>query len=236
MTLLKVTRWRFPTSMSKLIGLLGLIISFSLFAEPPSQSLYLDGDNSKWAVILLHGRGHHPDWLVVGPLRKSIHTRLGFHTLSLQLPNDLDHWTEYADVFPAVYQQINQAVAYLLKHKQVQHIYLLGHSMGARMSSAYLANQPDHPIKGLIIVGCRNNGGHPLSCSDSLMDVDIPVLDIWGDESDKDVYAGEERKALQRQGYTQISVQGADHRFDGEEGLLAGSIINWLKQQQAVED
>jgi hypothetical protein len=53
-----------------------------VYAEMPKGE-YLEGKDSKVAVILAHGQGMDPDSNVVGPLRKSINKEFGFHTLSL---------------------------------------------------------------------------------------------------------------------------------------------------------
>jgi len=71
-------------------GLVIFVTMFSLpvFADAPTDSAYLDGGTSKIGLILCHGRGAYPTWKVVDPLRKKINERLGYHTLSLQMPND----------------------------------------------------------------------------------------------------------------------------------------------------
>ena len=51
-----------------------------------SSNAYMDGNNAKVGVILCHGRVKNPTWYVVDPLRKGIHKRLGYKTISIQLP------------------------------------------------------------------------------------------------------------------------------------------------------
>ena len=48
---------------------------------------------------------------------------------------------------------------YEMKKKKVERIYLMGHSMGSRMTTSYLATNPTAPIAGFIGVGIRNGGG-----------------------------------------------------------------------------
>ena len=62
------------------------MISFSAAAQMPKGE-YLEGKGSKVAVILAHGRGGSPDGNVVGSLRRAVHKALGFHTLSLAMPD-----------------------------------------------------------------------------------------------------------------------------------------------------
>jgi predicted alpha/beta-hydrolase family hydrolase len=110
-------------------------------------------------------------------------------------------------------------------------IFLMGHSMGSRLASSFIFKNPDQPVAGLIIAGCRNNGGYPLSCYDNLQDVAIPVLDIWGGDNEKDADAASEREDFLSDKYTQVEVAGANHKFDGYEDEFVLATVNWLKAQ-----
>ena len=167
-----------------LLFLITLLFSISVYAEKPANSLYLQGSKDS-ALILCHGRGHSPDWKVVGPLRHNINKKMNWHTLSLQMPAEDKNWKEYGEDFPDAYQTIHAAIKFLKEEKKVKNIYLMGHSMGSRMASAFMAENVNAPIKGLIIAGCRNNGDYPLSCSETIKEVKIKVLDIWGGANGK---------------------------------------------------
>lgn len=89
-----------------------LIVLTALFASTAMaqmpQGEYLDGKNAKVAVVLAHGQGLDADSHVVGPLRKAIHSELGYHTLSLQMPTlagnrSPDTFQQYASTFPNAY-------------------------------------------------------------------------------------------------------------------------------------
>lgn len=214
---------------SKFILLSGMLFSLNSFAAPPEDSAYLDGGKSEYALILAHGRGHEPTWLVVNPLREDIHEKLGYHTLSLQMPADDKNWREYADDFPEAYKIFDEAVKFLKTEKQVKKIYLIGHSMGSRMAAAYVANKNNPAINGLVIIGCRNNGGDPLDCAENVSSIKIPVLDLWGNGSRKDERAGEERESFKSATYSQVVIDGATHKFEGYEDELVDAVIKWLK-------
>jgi len=215
-------------------GILAMMLMSCLLVScanmPGRSDLYLPG-NKPVALILAHGRGKYPDWLVVNPLRHAVQKQLGFHSLSLQLPNGDIGWREYADEFPDAYQRIEQGVA-RLQQLGVRKIYLMGHSMGARMASAFIANHPNSPIDGLIVAGCRNNGGAPLDCKLNLQTISIPVLDIWGTSSVADVKAGAERNELRSDNYQQVAIEGADHVFDGKEDEMLKAMLQWLGSRQ----
>ncbi len=202
--------------------------SFAL-ADKPTDSVYLEGD-ANTALILAHGKGKHPTWLVVNPLRKGVNEQLGYHTLSLQMPTGHAFWQDYAGDFPDAYAAIDNAIQFLRNEKGVKKIFLMGHSMGSRMVSAYVSQQSQHSLSGLIVAGCRNNGGEPLSCEASLIEIDIPVLDIWGGRSGKDTNAAYERQSLLSNHYLQIEIAEANHRFEDYEAELVSATIDWLQK------
>jgi len=213
------------------LSIASIFISTTSIADKPEDSVYLDGGANKKAIILAHGRGKHPTWKVVNPLRKGVHEKLGFHTLSLQLPNDDKKWKKYADDFPEAYKTIIDCIRVLKEEKGVTTVYLMGHSMGSRMASAFVSENPDQPISGLIVVGCRNNGGYPLSCDDNLQSVTIPVLDLWGGGNDKDSDAASDREGFISARYKQVAISGANHKLDGYDSDLVSSVIKWLQAQ-----
>lgn len=208
-----------------------MLCATSIYADQPTNSAYLAGKESKTALILCHGRGKHPTWKVVDPLRKGVNEQLGYHTLSLQMPNDDKHAKKYADDFPKAYATIKDGIRYLRDEKGVTTIFLMGHSMGSRMASAFVAENSNQPITGLIVAGCRNNLGYPLDCKQNLQNVDIPVLDIWGGNDDKDLVAAGERKALISANYQQVEIPDANHKFDGQENTFVSSVVEWLRAQ-----
>ena len=122
------------------LSLLSFSLTSAAYADKPAGSEYLDGGNSKNALILAHGRGKNPRWDVVQPLRIGVHKTLAYHTLSLQMPNDDKYWKLYADDFPKAYTIIKEGIQFLREEKGVETIYLMGHSMGGRMMSAFMAN------------------------------------------------------------------------------------------------
>ena len=223
-------------SINVVRGLLAQVVLVSLispaFPGPPPDSASLDGGSSKSALILCHGRGKHPRWQVVDPLRKTVHEELGWHTLSLQMPADDKHAWEYAGDFPDAFEGIKRGIAFLVQEKGVEAVYLMGHSMGARMVSAFVAEHPNASVKGLIVAGVRNNGGPPFDGKQSLTTVKVPVLDIWGDGGNgKDSRFARERETLLSTRYQQVPIAGANHKFSDYEREFTDAVIAWLKAQ-----
>lgn len=213
---------------------LGACKAGSVKTDDPDMpaNAYLEGKNSNVGVILCHGRGHYPTWLVVNPLRKGIHEKLGYHTLSIQMPTGNVNWREYEAFFPDAHKRITAAMHYLRETKNVDTIYLMGHSMGTRMVTSYLADNPDADVAGFIGVGTRNGGGRPLDSKANLANIDIPVVDIYGDGGNaKDARHANARSHLVDDNYQQILIPGANHKFTAHESELVDVTVSWLKQQ-----
>ena len=206
-----------------------LLLAPPVFSAAPDGAAYLQGNNDT-ALILVHGRGKYPTWKVVEPLRIAVNDQLNYHTLSIQVPNDDKNWKEYADDFPETYVRIKNAIRFLQKEKRIANIYLMGHSMGSRMVSAFLSTQSPQPIQGLIIVGCRNNGGTPFNCLENVEGLSLPILDIWGGASGKDANAASARESLKSASFTQIEIEGADHKLKGYDDEFTAAVIGWLKK------
>lgn len=214
-----------------LVTCLFLTASLPALGGAPNDAAFIDGMQSDSAVILAHGKGKHPTWLVVDPLRIGINHKLGYHTLSLQMPTGYSDWREYADGFPEAFDTFRDAINFLRDEKGVKRIFLAGHSMGSRMASAFVAQAPNHGLSGLIVLGCRNNGGQPLACDANLENVTLPVLDIWGGNSDKDANAALEREHFTSANYQQTEISGANHKFENHEDELVQAVTSWLKTQ-----
>jgi len=195
---------------------------------------YLDGGMSTVGVVLCHGRGKHPAWKVVDPLRKGIYQQLGYHTLSIQMPTSEGNWRDYDLLFPDAYRRIESAIRFLKEEKKVQKVYLMGHSMGSRMATAFLKEHPDSGIAGFIGVGIRNSGGGVLDSNSNLRKVEIPVLDVYGDGGDgQDAVDAKVRSDMVSDRYQQVLIPGANHKFTSHEKEMVEAVVGWLKKQKS---
>ncbi len=206
------------------------------YAEMP-RGAYLEG-SSKVGVILAHGQGLDPDSNVVGPLRKAINKELGFYTLSLQMPvllgrKSADKFLEYVHTFPDAYDSIQAGIDFLKKEKGVEHIYLMGYSMGGRMTTGFLAEHPDSGIVGYIGVGLLAGGSEPLNSNLNLKKIKLPVIDIHAD-SGPDAKSAEFRKPFVSNRYKQVVLAGATHDYSGYEDQITRAVIDWLRLQEAT--
>lgn len=219
-------------SMRLLFATIFLLLVSNVNAQPSGSEL-LQGKETTTAVVLAHGIGGGPDSKVVGPLRKAINNELGFYSLSLQMPVlPGKDFRAYAPAFPDAYQTIQSGIDYLTKEKGVKRIYLMGYSMGARMTTAFLAEQPHPAVVGYIGVGVLEGGSEPLDANQNIRRVRLPVIDVYADSTPLDLRSAENRQSLVSDSYKQIRIKGANHSFQGYDSQLAQAIIAWLKEQE----
>lgn len=172
---------------------------------------------------------------MVGTLRKAIHGELGMHTLSLQMPvvhgpKSSDKFMEYEATFPEAFESIRNGIEFL-KGKGAERIYLMGYSMGGRMTTAFLAANPDAGMAGFIGVGLLGGGKAPLNTNINLRSVKISVVDIYA-ENDNDAKFAEFRKAFVSDRYTQVAVAGATHDYRCCEDSVKNTVVKWLSDQE----
>ena len=96
----------------RLLFLTALFPLSLLAVSMPEKALYLEGGSDK-GVILAHGKGMHPDFKVVRPLRLSLNEDLDYHTLSLQMPINHKAYEAYEAEQPGVNAMIDRSIAYL---------------------------------------------------------------------------------------------------------------------------
>lgn len=217
--------------------LLGLVLSLlaglaPAVAQMPSGE-FIETKGATTAVILAHGRAQGPDGQVVGPLRRSIAKDAGMHTLSLQMPVlTTPDYLAYAATYPDAYKTLQSAIVFLIKEKGVKRIYVLGYSMGARMTTAFLATQHAPEVIGYIGIGVLEGGGELLDANLNIKNLTVPVIDLYADATPLDLSSAENRKALVGDRYKQVQIRGANHSFRGYDDALAEATSAWLKEQE----
>lgn len=220
--------------LRRLLTFLFTAASFGAVAQMP-RGEYLEAKGSKVAVVLAHGRGGSADGNVVGPLRRAIHKDLGFHTLSLEMPDpgvDSPADPALAAAFPEAYQRIQSAIEFLKKEKGVERIYLMGYSMGGRMTSAFLANRSDAAVVGYIGVGLLAGGQDPVNTTLNLKNAKIPVIDVYA-ENDRDAQFAAFRKSFVSERFVQVPIPGAKHDYRGYEKQVTDAVVEWLRKQES---
>lgn len=189
------------------------------------------------ALILLHGIGVHPDWPdVINPLREQLPEQ-GWATLSLQMPvlEAGAELSDYYQVFDEVPPRIAAGVRFLQK-QGVDHIVILGHSLGSQMAAFWVAQANVPQLQGMIAVGLsgahRNGPGDTLGY---LEKIQLPVLDLYGEHDLPGIVeSADARAAAARKGgnrhYRQVVVPGAGHMFQGANEALVREVTAWLQE------
>ena len=231
------------------------IVDFLIDGEP--QWLEADGqtflgiytptaqETPAGGVILLHGRGVHPDWpQVIQPLRTRLPNK-GWATLSLQMPvlgNDAED-KDYVPVFDDVPGRI-QAGLDFLSQRNIKNIVLIGHSLGTNMATDYLAKHPDSRIKGFVGIGMTGTRQpydyRVLDNVVALLTVKVPVLDIYGSQTSQPILGSVDRRAyvvyhIGHDYSRQIELEGANHFFQGHEDKLINVVATWMEAFEASE-
>lgn len=215
------------------------------------------------SIVLLHGRGGNPDSAVVRQLRKDLYQR-DYTTLSIQeavpapyTEGDSTNKPPYSSyindvisngnsVFLETYARVRTAINEL-ESRGSKRIILIGFSMGSRMAAAHVAKaQVDElPIDGLVGIGMYAgvSDPDPLKTTLTLVDVAIPVLDIYGDNDTPSASTAAARKSAYESGsglsYTQTvlactagSTQKDCHKLSGLKGSstspLEVAVANWI--------
>ena len=193
-----------------------------------------DGEE-KGAVIILHGRGFHPDWAdAINPLRVGL-TEKGWRTLSLQMPvlEKTAKYYDYVPLFPAAHPRIEAGIAYL-KKTGTKGIVLLGHSCGAHMAMDWVTANGDAGIMAYIGLGMgATDFKQPMQKSFPLANMIVPVLDAYGEQEYPAVLkmAPDRKSMIKKAGNPksdQKTVPGANHYFTDHGDTLVETVASWL--------
>lgn len=194
-------------------------------------AIYTEADKPKGAVIVVHGRGVHPNWPdVVYPLRTEL-PNVGWATLSVQMPvlaADIKA-DQYAPTLPASDKRLDAAMAFL-KGEGYERIAIVAHSFGNLNLSHWLLNSKPE-VFAYAGVGMNWNND-ALNLPDVLKQLRLPVLDLYGSEDEPDIIAEAPTRAASGKAsggnYQQRVSPGADHFFRGEEADLVKTVSDWL--------
>ena len=111
-------------------------------------------EQPRGAVIILHGRGYHPDWEdVAHPLRTGLAAK-GWTTLSLQMPvlEKEAKYYDYVPLFANADKRIDAGIAFL-KQKGIAPVVLVAHSCGAHMAMNWINTRGDGDIVAYVGLG-----------------------------------------------------------------------------------
>lgn len=198
-----------------------------------------DADQPKGGILILHGRGFHPDWLdVVQPLRVGL-TGYGWNTLSIQMPvlDKVAKYNQYVPVFPEAIPRIESAIAYL-KEAGNKKIVLIAHSCGAHMAHHWIH------AKGRVALGSfdayvgigmgATDYKQPMQEPFPLDRMKMPVLDVMaGDDYPAVIRMQPLRRSMMDAAGNpqsrQLTIPGANHYFSDMGDPLVEGVAAWLE-------
>ena len=192
-------------------------------------------DEPRGAVLVMHGRGFHPDWPeVAAPLRAELPEH-GWETLSLQMPvlGKTAKYYDYVPIFPAAFPRIRAGIEFL-RERGADLVVLAAHSCSAHMAMEYVRVHGDAEFDGFIGIGMgATDLGQPMREPFPLAEMTIPVLDLFGDEDYPSVpgKAPGRLAAIRTAGHprsAQRIVPGADHFFRDMDEELVDVVVDWL--------
>ncbi len=195
----------------------------------------LTEDEPKGSVVILHGRGYHPDWPeVAGPLRVGL-VDAGWSTLSVQMPvlEKGKKYFDYLPLFQYAHQRIEASI-HFLREQSEQPVILIAHSCGAHMANDWLNNNDDTLIDGYVILGAgATDYKQEMQTGFPFANMRVPILDLYGaNEFPRPMAMLPERKELLKQGGNTQSLQqhlaGADHYFHDSGPGLTQAVADWL--------
>jgi len=192
-------------------------------------------DKTKGAVIILHGRGFHPNWEdTVYPIRTQLPEK-GWRTLSLQMPvlEKTAKYYDYYPIFPLATPRIEAGIQYL-KDQGVDNIVLFAHSCGAHMAFNWLRKNGDSKINAFIGAGMgATDYKQAMIKPFPLFSMRVPILDIYGEKEYPAVIrlAPKRLEMIKHSGNKkskQLIVPGANHYFTDKGDELVKPIVEWL--------
>ena len=211
----------------------GIVVGDALYLEQknrhPFLGIYTEADNAKMGLVVVHGTGIHPDWGMIGTLRQRLPDH-GYATLSIQMPVlAADAKAEaYAATFPEAVERLQLAVAYL-KAKGHQRIALVSHSMGSRMSHAYMVRNPME-VNAWAALGMPAALGKP-GVAIVYNGIKVPILDLYGAHDLPPTLAGAAKRKASLKGNAaskQVVIPNTDHFFAGQEDAMVKAVKDFL--------
>jgi hypothetical protein len=190
-------------------------------------------------AVILHGRGHHPDWTdAIQPLRVGL-AESDWNTLSIQLPvlHGSASYYDYVAIFDAAIPRIEAAIA-AARQRHGGRVVLIAHSCGAHMAQHWLLQRrgaADAQIDAFVGIGMgATDLGQPMRVPFALDQVSGPVLDVYAANDFPAVrrLADERRRMMQDAGHpksAQVVVEDAGHYFVGRGDELLGVVRDWLQ-------
>ena len=197
--------------------------------------IHTQADEPRGTVVILHGRGYHPDWPdVAGPLRTGL-VEEGWSTLSLQMPVLAKgrSYYDYIPLFKFSRGRVDAAIDFLHSQSELP-VVLAAHSCGAHMANDWLNHNGDSRINGYIILGAgATDYRQPLETPFPFAEMRVPILDLYGEhEFPQPISLIPDRLDLLARGghpdSVMVELPDTDHYFHEAGDALTEVVADWL--------
>ena len=189
-------------------------------------------------LLIMHGRGVHPDWAdLINPLRVNL-VEHGWNTLSIHMPvlAKSAQYNEYLTIFPEAIPRIEAAIRYL-RQKHPGPIILIAHSCSTHMVQHWIhqrGSQATATFDGYIGIGMgATDYQQPMQESYILDKIPAPILDVYAEHDHPAVLnsAPERLCLIQQAGHPkskQLAIPDAEHEFREQGEVITEAIATWL--------
>ena len=209
------------------------VIKISSRIENNFNLISNQNNESKYSILLLHGRGLYPtEPNVIDPLRISF-VEEGIDTYSLQLPvlDKGESYNEYKQIFKYSDARITSAINFIEPKKLI----IVAHSCGAHMLISWAKQNNIKNLAGFILIGAG-----AVDKNQKMVDgldysiINIPILNIYGEYDHGSVknhatifndVVRDKNDSVSKN----IEIKGSDHNHLNESNLLVDIVNSWLK-------
>ena len=200
-------------------------------------AIYTEADDARGAVIIMHGRGFHPDWTdAINPLRVGLVDH-GWNTLSIQMPvlEKSAKYYDYVPIFDEAIPRIDAAIDFL-RQQGNDKVILIAHSCSAHMAMQYVRKKGEDRFDAFVGIGMgATDYKQPMREPLPLDRMKKPVLDVYGGDDYPAVQrlAGIRAQQMEQEGHplsAQIKIAGANHYFTDMGDELVAAIAEWLEK------
>ena len=191
--------------------------------------IYTEADDKRMGVVVVHGIGVNPDWGMIGTLRQRL-PDLGYATLSIQMPvlAAEARAEAYTETFPEAEERLQLAVAWLAD-KGYERIAIVSHSMGSRMTYAYMKRNPVEFDAWVAMGMSATPDGYPPPLAYS--GIGVPILDLYGSKDLPQVLSGAplRRASLAANAAAkQVVIPHSNHFFTDHEAEMIKAVKDFL--------
>jgi len=212
--------------------------SFSLFVSDSVGSVsanYIAPEEPRCIMTLAHGAGAGMDHSFMEALSNAL-AEVSIATLRFNFPFS-EHGKGRPDRPAIAHATVAAAMARAKELRPDLPLFVAGKSFGGRMSSQYLAANPDGMVRGLIFYGFPlHPAGKPgIERADHLRLMQIPMLFLQGSKDALATWALIETVCQSLPTASLLGLEGVDHSFRrGRPDIiarLAAETVRWIDSQ-----